>query len=252
MTKRFPEVPLVPKPNSDEGRSAIGFKWAGAEVGTRHKLGGNPTGCRVTTTHRAISAKPGCHFTASWIPPATRCAWLTAESSTFSSASTASLQSRSSSPAEALHLLAHPKLTQRCRRRSVSKDCRCSQCQDVESPPLLSDFVRALEPLEISTPLWEELNRCPACSQHRAVQVGGELDPRPDLAFKLPQRRPRETWRQSVSTSRGFPKSALGIGFLRCPFSATLDEITNTCAMKKGLVGCAMITTLKPPNKPLG
>jgi hypothetical protein len=38
----IPEIPLVPTPSTPEGEAAIGFRWAGARVGTRHKLGGSP------------------------------------------------------------------------------------------------------------------------------------------------------------------------------------------------------------------
>jgi hypothetical protein len=40
--KQIPEIPLVPAPQSDEARSAIGFRWANPGPGTRHKLGGKP------------------------------------------------------------------------------------------------------------------------------------------------------------------------------------------------------------------
>jgi hypothetical protein len=39
---RIPEVPLVPTPQTDEARGAVGFKWAGEPVGKRHKIGGSP------------------------------------------------------------------------------------------------------------------------------------------------------------------------------------------------------------------
>ena len=38
----IPEIPLIPQPETDAARNALGFKWAGSEVGTRHKLGGTP------------------------------------------------------------------------------------------------------------------------------------------------------------------------------------------------------------------
>src|SRR5690348_9214625 len=41
--RHLPEIPLVPSPQSTEAQAAVGFKWAGEEVGRRHKLGGEPT-----------------------------------------------------------------------------------------------------------------------------------------------------------------------------------------------------------------
>lgn len=38
----IPEIQLTPTPATEEGRAALGFKWAGREAGTRHKLGGAP------------------------------------------------------------------------------------------------------------------------------------------------------------------------------------------------------------------
>lgn len=39
---RLPEIKLEACPESDEARAIMGFKWADAEVGTRHKIGGAP------------------------------------------------------------------------------------------------------------------------------------------------------------------------------------------------------------------
>lgn len=38
----IPEIPLIPSPQTDQARTAIGFEWAGPHPGTRHKLGGTP------------------------------------------------------------------------------------------------------------------------------------------------------------------------------------------------------------------
>ena len=38
---RIPEIKLVPQPDTDEGRAAVGFRW-NSTAGTRHKLGGEP------------------------------------------------------------------------------------------------------------------------------------------------------------------------------------------------------------------
>lgn len=38
----IPAVPLVPSPETDEAKLAVGFKWAGAPVGARHRIGGEP------------------------------------------------------------------------------------------------------------------------------------------------------------------------------------------------------------------
>jgi hypothetical protein len=38
----IPEVPLVPSPETAEAKAVVGFKWAGAPVGTRHRIGGEP------------------------------------------------------------------------------------------------------------------------------------------------------------------------------------------------------------------
>ncbi len=38
----IPEIRLIAAPETDEARKIVGFKWAGADVGNRHKLGGSP------------------------------------------------------------------------------------------------------------------------------------------------------------------------------------------------------------------
>lgn len=40
--KRIPPFKLVPEPMSEEARSLPKFQWAADDVGTRHRLGGEP------------------------------------------------------------------------------------------------------------------------------------------------------------------------------------------------------------------
>lgn len=40
---QIPIIRLLPEPVNDAGRAALGFKYAGDEVGKRHQLGGMPT-----------------------------------------------------------------------------------------------------------------------------------------------------------------------------------------------------------------
>lgn len=40
---KIPEIKLIPKPESDEAKNVVGFKWNDI-AGTRHKLGGSPDG----------------------------------------------------------------------------------------------------------------------------------------------------------------------------------------------------------------
>ncbi|MCC9168911.1 hypothetical protein [Pontibacter harenae] len=39
--KEIPEIKLVPVPETDEAKKAVGYQW-NDEAGTRHKLGGKP------------------------------------------------------------------------------------------------------------------------------------------------------------------------------------------------------------------
>lgn len=41
--KQIPPFRLVPEPLTEEAAELPGFKWAAAEVGKRHQLGGEPT-----------------------------------------------------------------------------------------------------------------------------------------------------------------------------------------------------------------
>lgn len=38
----IPPFRLIPEPLTDEARQAMGFKWAGGDIGKRHRLGGEP------------------------------------------------------------------------------------------------------------------------------------------------------------------------------------------------------------------
>jgi hypothetical protein len=40
--KSIPPIKLVPEPLTDEARNLPKFKWASKEIGTRHRLGGEP------------------------------------------------------------------------------------------------------------------------------------------------------------------------------------------------------------------
>jgi hypothetical protein len=40
--KKIPPFKLTPEPQNDEARAMSKFKWAPKEVGTRHRLGGEP------------------------------------------------------------------------------------------------------------------------------------------------------------------------------------------------------------------
>ncbi len=47
---KIPSIPLIPNPQSPEAKAALGFKWAPAEVGARHRIGGEPEWIRVEST----------------------------------------------------------------------------------------------------------------------------------------------------------------------------------------------------------
>jgi len=40
--KTIPPFKLIPEPQDEEARNLAKFKWAGKEIGTRHRLGGQP------------------------------------------------------------------------------------------------------------------------------------------------------------------------------------------------------------------
>lgn len=39
---KIPPVPLIPNPETEEAKAAVGFKWAGEPIGRRHRIGGEP------------------------------------------------------------------------------------------------------------------------------------------------------------------------------------------------------------------
>jgi hypothetical protein len=51
-TRSIPPFRLVAEPVWDEARAAAGFKWAGPDIGTRHRLGGEPTWLQGEATPR--------------------------------------------------------------------------------------------------------------------------------------------------------------------------------------------------------
>lgn len=38
----IPPIPLLTNPETPEAKAAVGFQWAGDEIGKRHRLGGSP------------------------------------------------------------------------------------------------------------------------------------------------------------------------------------------------------------------
>jgi hypothetical protein len=42
MPLEIPEIPLHLAPHTPQAKDAIGFKWAGGEIGHRSKIGGKP------------------------------------------------------------------------------------------------------------------------------------------------------------------------------------------------------------------
>jgi hypothetical protein len=60
--RRFPEIPLVPTPVSAEARATVGFKWAGENVGRRHKLGGVPDWVQPSDVPECPSCKQTMTF----------------------------------------------------------------------------------------------------------------------------------------------------------------------------------------------
>lgn len=56
---QIPLIRLVPEPADDIAREALGFKYAGDEVGKRHQLGGTPTWIQGED----IPECPFCHQT---------------------------------------------------------------------------------------------------------------------------------------------------------------------------------------------
>ena len=56
--RRIPEIPFVPTPRTDDAKAAVGFKWAGGTVGTRSKVGGEPTWIQAPQTPICSCSQP--------------------------------------------------------------------------------------------------------------------------------------------------------------------------------------------------
>ncbi|MEQ1936172.1 MAG: hypothetical protein ABL962_20135 [Fimbriimonadaceae bacterium] len=54
---QIPLIRLIPEPADDAGRKALGFKYAGDEIGKRHQLGGTPTWIQ----DKNVPDCPQCH-----------------------------------------------------------------------------------------------------------------------------------------------------------------------------------------------
>ena len=50
---KIPEIKLIPKPESDEARQAVGYRW-NENAGTRNKLGGKPDWIQSDATPECI------------------------------------------------------------------------------------------------------------------------------------------------------------------------------------------------------
>jgi hypothetical protein len=55
---KLPSVPLVPAPETDEAKAAIGFKHAGHEIGRRHRIGGDPEWIQSPSVPECSCKKP--------------------------------------------------------------------------------------------------------------------------------------------------------------------------------------------------
>jgi hypothetical protein len=73
----IPPFKLEPQPLSEEAAALPPFKWAGGDIGRRHRLGGRQTLFRAKTFLRARARSP-CASTRSWTPSTTSSAWRTA------------------------------------------------------------------------------------------------------------------------------------------------------------------------------
>ena len=54
---KIPEIPLALSPASEAALNAIGFKWAGGNVGSRSKLGGEPDWLREPAVPACLCGK---------------------------------------------------------------------------------------------------------------------------------------------------------------------------------------------------
>ena len=57
-SRTIPEIPLVLAPATPEARAAIGFEWAGPEIGKRSKIGGVPTWAQKPQVPECSCRKP--------------------------------------------------------------------------------------------------------------------------------------------------------------------------------------------------
>ncbi|WP_241935564.1 hypothetical protein [Hymenobacter cyanobacteriorum] len=53
----IPEIKLIPSPTTEEAKAAVGYKWNDV-AGTRHKLGGEPTGENVEIPSCVMCKQP--------------------------------------------------------------------------------------------------------------------------------------------------------------------------------------------------
>jgi len=55
---KIPAIPLVLAPETEEARAAMGFQWAGPDIGQRHRLGGEPDWIQGDDTPACTCGKP--------------------------------------------------------------------------------------------------------------------------------------------------------------------------------------------------
>ena len=60
--KKIPPFKLVPEPQNEEARGLPKFKWAGEEIGTRHRLGGEPEFLQDATWPSCSSCRKAMTF----------------------------------------------------------------------------------------------------------------------------------------------------------------------------------------------
>lgn len=58
---KIPEIKLVPRPETEEAREAVGYKW-NKKAGTRHKLGGEPEGLTKAEYPQCVSCNSEMTF----------------------------------------------------------------------------------------------------------------------------------------------------------------------------------------------
>lgn len=55
---KIPAVPLVATPETPEAKAAVGFRWAGAPIGLRHRIGGEPDWIQDPNVPNCSCGKP--------------------------------------------------------------------------------------------------------------------------------------------------------------------------------------------------